>query len=441
MTSLRSGGSVRLLVAILILLVPALVAARTINVSPGDKSGIGGALDGASFGDIILVGCGVYPENRLEIPDGVSLVGAGHVAECVIIESIGMFPLVMCTDCGPMTRIENLTLTVPEGGMAFPVARGGGVNIMNASPIFSNVIISGFEADYGGGVYIGDGSSPQFLNCSFEGNYARAAGGGVACTGGSSPLFANCLFVDNSAETSGGTINCALGSTPYLFQCTVSGGSGAVGSGVASWDAPGLTMTGVILVDGLTGRAWDGDWLSAPAPECSDIFGNEGGDWVGALAPYETSYGNISADPQFCGALDIVHPFTLNDASPCATASPPGCGVMGAFAVNCSFVSGVGQGSGGLPTVSRLHANFPNPFNPRTTIKFDLSRSGPVELAVFDLAGRLVKRLVSESMSAGSHQAVWEGRDTAGRQASAGVYFFQLKTTDTIDTKRMTLIK
>jgi hypothetical protein len=44
-------------------------------------------------------------------------------------------------------------------------------------------------------------------------------------------------------------------------------------------------------------------------------------------------------------------------------------------------------------------------------------------------------------MSAGSHQAVWEGRDTAGRQASAGVYFFQLKTTDTIDTKRMTLIK
>jgi len=167
-----------------------------------------------------------------------------------------MFPLVMCTDCGPMTRIENLTLTVPEGGMAFPVARGGGVNIMNASPIFSNVIISGFEADYGGGVYIGDGSSPQFLNCSFEGNYARAAGGGVACTGGSSPL------VDNSAETSGGTINCALGSTPYLFQCTVSGGSGAVGSGVASWDAPGLTMTGVILVDGLTGRAWDGDWSS-----------------------------------------------------------------------------------------------------------------------------------------------------------------------------------
>ena len=441
MISLRSSGSVRLFVAALILLVPVLTSARTINVSPGDKSGIGGALDGASFGDIILVGFGVYLENRLEIPDGVSLVGVGEHPWNVRIESIGIMPLVVCTDVGSLTRIENLTLTVPEGGMDFEVARGGGVNLMNASPVFNRVIISGFEADYGGGVYCGDGSSPIFLDCWFEGNYARATGGAVAITGASSPSFQRCLFVDNSSEAAGGTINSALGSAPSLTQCTVSRGRGAVGSGVSSWDAPGLVMNGVIMVDGQTGRAWDGDWSSAPAPECTDIFGNEGGDWVGALAPHETTGGNISADPQFCGVINLANPYTLNDTSPCSAGANPSCGGIGAFDVHCSYVSGVGQGSGGLPTVSRLHANFPNPFNPRTTIMFDLSRSGPVELAVFDVAGRLVKRLVSESMSAGRHEAVWEGRDTAGRQASAGVYFFQLKTTDTIDTKRMTLIK
>jgi flagellar hook assembly protein FlgD len=91
--------------------------------------------------------------------------------------------------------------------------------------------------------------------------------------------------------------------------------------------------------------------------------------------------------------------------------------------------------------VSRLHPSYPNPFNPRTTIKFELNRSGPVDLAVFDVAGRLVKRLVSQPLPAGHHDAVWEGRDSAGRAAAAGVYFFRLKTNDTVDTKRMTLIK
>ena len=88
-----------------------------------------------------------------------------------------------------------------------------------------------------------------------------------------------------------------------------------------------------------------------------------------------------------------------------------------------------------------LHENYPNPFNPRTTIKFDLKDPGRVELSVFDIAGRRVKSLVSESMAAGHHDVVWEGKDSLGREASAGVYFFRLKTEDIVDTKRMTLIK
>jgi hypothetical protein len=112
---------------------------------------------------------------------------------------------------------------------------------------------------------------------------------------------------------------------------------------------------------------------------------------------------------------------------------------MGAFGIGCSDVAHTPEGS--LPAVSRLHDNYPNPFNPRTTIKYDLKQPGRVELAVFDIAGRLVKQLVSESMSAGHHEAIWEGQDSGGRQASAGVYFFRLKTADTVDTKRMTLIK
>jgi hypothetical protein len=151
--------------------------------------------------------------------------------------------------------------------------------------------------------------------------------------------------------------------------------------------------------------------------------------------------GNISAAPQFCGPADSDNPYTLNDTSPCSAGANPGCGRMGAFDVNCSVVTGVENGEGDLPLVSRLHANYPNPFNPQTTIKFDLKQSGPVDLAVFDVAGRLVKRLVHEDVPAGIHEAIWEGKDTGGREAAAGVYFFRLKTSDTVDTKRMTLIK
>jgi len=437
MMYLRTGGWVRLWVAALILLIPTLAVAKTITVSAGDKNSISGALANASFGDVILVGCGDYLETGLYIPDGVTLTGVDGDAECVRILSPGFISVFFCTDVGSETHIENLTVSFYPGEI-MPVTRGAGAILSNASPTFTNVIFEGLEADYGGAVYCSDGSSPIFQDCRFLGNYARAVGGAVACVGVSTPQFEGCLFADNSAETSGGTINAALGAAPVLLQCTVAGSSAAVGSGLATWDTMELGLAGVILVNGLNGRGWDGDATSVPAVICTDIFGNEGGDWVGALSAQEAMDGNISAAPQFCGPADPNNPYTLNDTSPCSADANPGCGRMGTFDVNCSVVSGIPDD---LPLVSRLHPNYPNPFNPRTTIKFDLKRTGPVDLAVFDVAGRLVKRLVNESVPAGIHEAVWEGKDSKGRTAAAGVYFFRLKTDDTVDTKRMTLIK
>ena len=439
MNYLRSGGSVRLLVAVLILLIPTMVAARTIHVSPGEKDGIGGALNSANYGDVVVVACGDYPTSGLILPDGVTLTGATGDASCVRIQSLGYFPLLHCLDAGPEARVENLTLTVIEGGLVEPVSRGAGVHLVNSSPTFSNVIIEGFEADYGGAVYCDEGSSPLFQGCWFLDNYARATGGAVASVGVNAPEFDQCLFADNIAEASGGTINAALGSAPMLTQCTVVRGDAATGSGLSSWDASVFTITQVILVDGLNGRGWDGDMGSVPVVLCTDIYGNEGGDWEGALEPQLPMDGNISANPEFCGNADSNNPYTLNDTSPCSADVHPGCLGIGAFGVNCSYVSEVPSEE--LPLVSRLHPNFPNPFNPRTTIKFELNKTGPVDLAVFDVAGRLVKRLVSEPLPAGHHDAVWEGKDSGGRPAAAGVYFFRLKTNDTVDTKRMTLVK
>jgi hypothetical protein len=409
MIDLRSGGSVRLLVAALILLVPTLAIAGTITVSATGEMTIADALAAALPGDIVVLECGIYQEQGLVMPEGVTLRGVTDDPACVRIESVGGQPVLLCEDVTMLTKVEYLTIGVDPGGMTTTVARGGGAYLMNASPLFENCVFTDLEADFGGAVYCGEGSSPAFVNCWFEGNYSRAIGGAAACTGAATPFFYKCLFVDNTAESSGRTINAALGANPTIISCTM------VGSGLSSWDTESMALDRVLQVGG----GWFGDAWSTPVFTCS----------------------KTSVDPEFCGAADSDNPYTLNASSPCAPAANPGCGLIGAFDVNCDFVSGVPEGTGGLPLVSRLHTNYPNPFNPRTTIMFDLSASGPVDLAVFDVAGRLVKRLVNESMAAGSHDVVWEGRDSGNRLVPAGVYFFQLKTPDTVDTKRMTLIK
>lgn len=87
-------------------------------------------------------------------------------------------------------------------------------------------------------------------------------------------------------------------------------------------------------------------------------------------------------------------------------------------------------------------ANFPNPFNPATTITFDLPRPDRISLRIFDVAGRRVRALlVDQERGEGRQQFVWRGRDDAGRLVGAGVYFYRVETGDFSETGRMTLVK
>jgi hypothetical protein len=85
--------------------------------------------------------------------------------------------------------------------------------------------------------------------------------------------------------------------------------------------------------------------------------------------------------------------------------------------------------------VTRLYQNSPNPFNPRTALRFSLAQTAQVELVIYDVNGRQVKTLANERMDAGSHQVDWDGTDNAGRKLAAGVYWSQLRTTaDGVET-------
>jgi len=107
----------------------------------------------------------------------------------------------------------------------------------------------------------------------------------------------------------------------------------------------------------------------------------------------------------------------------------------GVFSVS-SQVVGVEQQ---LPNVKRLYQNSPNPFQSATRIAFDLPEAARVELRIFDVSGRVQRILSDQTWAAGAHVLSWDGRDNAGRELAAGIYFYQLKAGDFVATKRMFL--
>ncbi len=89
----------------------------------------------------------------------------------------------------------------------------------------------------------------------------------------------------------------------------------------------------------------------------------------------------------------------------------------------------------------RLNANYPNPFNPSTTISFNLAREEQVEVAVYAVDGTKVATLVNENMASGDHSVVWTGKDSNGSSVASGAYFYRLMTPSYSETRVMTLIK
>jgi len=94
-----------------------------------------------------------------------------------------------------------------------------------------------------------------------------------------------------------------------------------------------------------------------------------------------------------------------------------------------------------VPARTRLLGNFPNPFNPVTEIRFDLSSRTVVELGVYNVSGQRVRGLLSGARSAGTHAVVWDGRDESGTPVSSGVYFYRLSAGKYTEAKRMTLVR
>ncbi len=88
-----------------------------------------------------------------------------------------------------------------------------------------------------------------------------------------------------------------------------------------------------------------------------------------------------------------------------------------------------------------LYSNYPNPFNPATTIEFSLPKAGFVTLVVYDITGQKISELVSGDKMAGVHSVVWNGNDDTGNEVSSGIYFYRLQAGEVTKTQAMTLVR
>jgi len=94
-----------------------------------------------------------------------------------------------------------------------------------------------------------------------------------------------------------------------------------------------------------------------------------------------------------------------------------------------------------VPASDIVLSNYPNPFNPETTIKFQLPQGGNTELSVFNTKGQLVKKLQSGHLDKGTHTVLWNGKDEQDRPVGSGIYFYKLKSASRIRSKKMLLLK
>lgn len=100
-----------------------------------------------------------------------------------------------------------------------------------------------------------------------------------------------------------------------------------------------------------------------------------------------------------------------------------------------------------LPLKYNLHQNYPNPFNPVSKIQFDLPALSFVEISIYDVSGKLIKRLIADQKEAGYYKVEWNGTDSNGKKVSSGIYFYQMKAknlktgSEFIETKKMVLMK
>jgi hypothetical protein len=353
----------------------------------GDYPTIQAAIDAATDGGII------------ELADG-TFTGDGNrdldlQGKVLTIRSLNRDPTSCIIDCQASATDQHRGFNFDDSAENGCLVQG--ITIMNANQIL-------------GGAFQFFQTAPMIADCVIH--HCEATGGAGAYCYQSSPMFESCTFVENSAVS--GIFFCSDNASP-VFENT-------------------------IIANSPTGASFLALSGSNPELSCSDIWGNAGGDWVGAIAGQLGINGNINEDPIFCdpAAAD----YTIHYDSPCAPHnSGPGCDLIGALPVRCGDQGVISELL--IPTHLQLAASAPSTLDGATRIAYAIPGGGKhqVRLEIFDLTGRLVRTLVDAEQPAGRYAVSWMGEDNRGARIESGIYFTRLIWNGEKRTRSLVLVK
>lgn len=336
------------------------------------------------------------------------------------------------------------------------VGMGGGISGFGMSGVVENCVVDGNVAGSVGGVAVFASGSAVLRNTIVTGNqggglmfggaevvadynnvWDNSGGDYVSMSPGPNDVSMDPLFLSADVCQLQAMSPCIDSGDPGA-ECLDPDGSradmGMHGGPVALTDAP-PRVTGAVLTD-LGGGDWRLDWDASPAGDVQHYLVYR--DTASVFAPL----------PANMVAQVDVSTTSFTDSEPAAgsyylvqavDAQNLGSGYSEPQLVGGSDPSAVAGDT--LPRRLAISQVVPNPFNPATTIRYDVHRDGPVRLEIFDLRGRLVRQLVVAHRARGSYEEMWRGTDRRGAQVATGVYFARLKADGQSVTTKMVLAK
>jgi len=379
---------------------------------------------------------------------GLSYINGCHFTDVKIIQNTGI------GDCSGISLIgvhrayiENCLFS---NNQAYQVDwdQGGALKIQYADSIFiSNCrfLNNTDDTQYGGAALVLSG--PQFdpgyfklVNCLFSGNqstYSSATDVGcpIVVSGYSVFNFNNCTFADNFSPRA------------TLLVC-----------------ADSVNLTNCVFADSSNYEVF----LSHPfEPNVPDNHikvaytnmksGNSGilnQDGWGIISWLD---GNIDTNPLF-DISNLLYPYSIQAGSPCIDAGTPDttslflpiADLAGNYRIWNNRIDMGCYEYGSEPVGNEDHIyeemcvtlnNYPNPFNPSTTIFYNLPACGQVELNIYNIRGQFVRKLVNEKQTMGHHTITWNGKDGKGRPLASGMYLCHINFLGKHETKKMILLK
>jgi hypothetical protein len=307
-------------------------------------------------------------------------------------------------------------------------ASTGGVVVSNSAiPVFNNIIVN---------------SGSNGINClgalpTEDYNNVWNSGGAdyVGCTPGpgsisSDPLFADTAAVDYHLAMHSPCIDAGDPNPIYDDPDGSRGDMGIYGSHAIAMDQPsypknlraGIDFGDLIL-----------RWSANPEPDVAwyAVYKDTAADFV----PSASNFLQLVAVPD-----TVFNTGAFADTCTYRIAAIDTGGYASGHSnwTSITLATGIGETA---PYRFRLYQNHPNPFNPTTRIRYEIQERMPVRLSIYDVQGRLVRRLVDTIRQPGLYSVEWDGNNGKGQNVSSGIYFYRLVAGSAVQTRKMVMLK